>query len=277
MSLLKFLSSDPNAIMNEYKQSVSHPQSKKITLYVEGQSDIKLFRNLVNEDIVELIPVEGKKNVINVMRGLCNSYPEKVYAVCDADFDHINGIAHNHISHGIFVTDYHDIEIMMMYSSAMTKIFNEKSINNSKYFYDKIFEEVMGVCEIIGRLRFINDINQLKIKFKAMNFNKFIIYRNEILFLEFEVLLSQLIEISTSATCTIESLRQLYEQSLLENYDRKQLCCGHDCSNALAIYFRESANIQGNNFKKVTIEKELMLAFTEYNKYEVFRNVQKLA
>lgn len=276
MSLLKYFSSDPNAVINDFRMSVSHPQYERITLYVEGQSDIMLFRNIVNEDIVKLIPLEGKKNVIDVMKGLYSDYSDRVYAVCDADFDHIKGDAQTHLAYGVLVTDYHDIEIMMLFSSAFRKVINQKAINNNTSFSDKMLREVINACKVIGVFRLINLDNNFGLRFKALKFNDFIVFENKCLSIDVDSFLDELLA-SSSTSATKQILMNMYDKYSSSNYDVKQLCCGHDCSNVLAIYLRKSDNIQGNKFNRDRVEKDLMLAFNEHAKYSIFNNIIRLA
>ncbi|WP_201556644.1 DUF4435 domain-containing protein [Psychrobacter sp. 72-O-c] len=277
MSLLDHFSLDPISIINDFKMSINHPSYEKITLYLEGKTDIMLFRGIVDENKIELVPVNGKKNIIEVMRSLYNIYLGKVYAVCDADFDHIFQKKDERLDHGIFITDYHDIEVMMVWSSAIHKVLDQKSKNNSNNFYDKVLEEVIQVCKTVGFLRLVNYDKDLKLKFKRLNFNKFILFDNGSLSLDFDILLNELIRISPSTKVTIVELKSYHSQYTTRNYDNKQMCCGHDCTNVLAIYFNKSKNIEGNNFNKDRVEKDLMLAFNEYDKYAVFDKVRRIA
>ena len=223
MSLLKHFSSDPNAVINDFRMSVSHPQYERITLYVEGQSDIMLFRNIVNEDIVKLIPLEGKKNVIDVMKGLYSDYSDRVYAVCDADFDHIKGDAQTHLAYGVLVTDYHDIEIMMLFSSAFRKIINQKAINNNTSFSDKMLREIINACKVIGVFRLINLDNNFGLRFKALNFNDFIVFENKCLSIDVDSFLDKLLASSSTST-TKQILMNIYDKYSSSNYDVEQLC-----------------------------------------------------
>lgn len=276
MSLLQYFSSDPLTVINDFKMSVSHPQYEKITLYVEGQSDVMLFRNLINEDVVKLIPLEGKRNVIDVMKGLYSDYSDRVCAVCDADFDHIKGKAQNRLAYGVLITDYHDIEVMMLFSSAFRKIINQKAINNNTGFSDKMLREIIDACKVIGIFRLINLDNNFGLRFKALTFNEFIIFENKCLSIDMDALLDELLA-SSSTSATKQILINLYNQYSSLNHDVEQLCCGHDCSNVLAVYLRKSDNIQGNKFNRDRVEKDLMLAFNEHAKYSIFNNIMRLA
>lgn len=277
MSLFEYYSSDPISVMNDFRMSVNHPNYEDITLYVEGKTDIKLLRGLVNEEVIKLIPLKGKKNVIRVMKGLYSSYAGKVYAVCDADFDHIPNECIERLDYGVFITDYHDIEVMMILSSAMNKVLDQRVKDNNINFYKKILEEVINVCRVIGLLRFINFDKDFGLNFKAMNFNNFIVFDQSGLTLDFDILIEKLIEISPSQRVNEMELKSYYSQYLVYNYDSKQLCCGHDCTNVLAIYFNSSDNIDGKNFNKNRVEEDLMLAFNDYDKYSVFNNIKRLA
>ena len=111
---------DANDKRNEIRLLFRHPSYKdKIIIVVEGNSDIKLFRKLIQDDRIKIESIDGKKDLIKVMKELSVEYPDKILGICDADFDHLIGIAEERRKYSVYVTDNHDIEIMMLLSPAI--------------------------------------------------------------------------------------------------------------------------------------------------------------
>jgi hypothetical protein len=79
---------------NELRLDITHPNSKDINfVFVEGQSDIKLFRKLFSLDKCKVENIPGGKD--KVEECVANLLPlcKLVIAVRDADFIHLSNEA----------------------------------------------------------------------------------------------------------------------------------------------------------------------------------------
>ena len=104
---------------NELKLLLNHPSYKdNILLLLEGAPAIRLFRSLLRYERITLDSVDGKLDLINVVESLKSDGYTAVIGICDADFDHILGLDRSRAEQGIYLTDVHDAEMMMINSSA---------------------------------------------------------------------------------------------------------------------------------------------------------------
>ena len=84
----------------------------KVLAVVEGNDDTKVFRKFFNLNVVDVIAVEGKERIKGLFSTVDPKYSGRLFAIKDADFDHI--IGHEYDYSNLFRTDFHDLEIMMM-------------------------------------------------------------------------------------------------------------------------------------------------------------------
>src|SRR5580693_6880159 len=99
--------------LNELKLDISHPNSiGKVFVLLEGESDVRLFRKLFNLENckVENIP-GGNPKLEECVQTLIANYA-LVIGIRDADFIHLNNIPYQKAN--IFLTDFHDIEMVMI-------------------------------------------------------------------------------------------------------------------------------------------------------------------
>ena len=129
---------EPDDIINSIKLSLKHPfYSDKLILVVEGKSDIRFFRSLFNHENIKIESIDGKKQLITSMQNFIESYRNKVLSICDADFDHIEGMEDERKLSDIYLTDFHDSEVMMLKSNSLNSFIDEFS-QSDKILYLKI-------------------------------------------------------------------------------------------------------------------------------------------
>ena len=96
--------------------------SHKIFLTLEGESDIRFMNTYFsNERIHYDSPCSGKPEVIDAVLELRSHGKNTVYGICDADFDILEGRFYDNIH----LTDYHDLEIMIIEGGAFDKFVSE--------------------------------------------------------------------------------------------------------------------------------------------------------
>ena len=99
--------------MNELRLDISHPNSKDVNfIFVEGDSDIKLFRKffLLDKCKVESIP-GGNVKLEECVSTLIEDYP-LIIGIRDADFKNLDSFCYS--NKNMFLTDFHDIEVTML-------------------------------------------------------------------------------------------------------------------------------------------------------------------
>jgi len=96
-------------------------------LLVEGSLDRIFYERFVEKVACVLISISGKPSsklrVVAVLSILEKSNFQGVLAIVDADFDHLQVSSHN--SPNLIRTDTHDLETMLLNSSALDKVIAE--------------------------------------------------------------------------------------------------------------------------------------------------------
>ncbi|WP_127494327.1 DUF4435 domain-containing protein [Acinetobacter calcoaceticus] len=250
-------------IVNSIKLLLKHPfYSDKLILIVEGTSDIRLFRSLFDQENIKIESIDGKKNLIFSMENLISSHKDKVISICDADFDHLENLEETRNSSNIYLTDFHDSEVMMLKSDSLYSFIDEYSKNDSLILLkNNLLDNVFKSSRHLGLLRYINFKYNIKLNFKKLNFSQFI----KINLLEIEVNLEVLIDIliSRSPTCShskneILSYYHIYSKN---SYDDEQINCGHDLTNIIACIFRQKEISLETNMDTKKVESALRLAY----------------
>ena len=101
---------------------------KGTILIVEGDQDSLLFEKFIKNDNCRTIPARGKDNALHAIEALEDDNFKGAVSIVDADFWHI--LPPNNLSSNILVTDYHDVEIMIFESEALSQILNEYGSKN---------------------------------------------------------------------------------------------------------------------------------------------------
>ena len=144
-----------------------------VFLIVEGHSDKLIYERLVNKQEVRVTIASGKNNAIKALSILEKENFCRVFAVIDADFSRIEQqIPH---SNNLFLTDEHDLEMMLIKSAAFDKLLKEReSEEKIKAFTEDIRETLLKLGQEIGKLRWLSLRNKLDLKFEGLNFKNFI-------------------------------------------------------------------------------------------------------
>src|SRR5207247_9566418 len=110
---------DGFSIANEIRMSRAVRKNAS-ALLVEGAKDVRVFRNLIDESVCDVVPTEGKRNAYDALNNLRKSKQAGVLVVVDADFSRVDGQLT--LDPDVVVSDDHDIESMLLKSRAAAKL-----------------------------------------------------------------------------------------------------------------------------------------------------------
>lgn len=234
--------------INELKLDFTHPNSKdKIYVLLEGPTDVRLFRKFFNtkSSKVESIP-GGKPKLVEALVEL-SPIRKGILGIRDSDFLNLEGKKSGYDN--LFLTDFHDIEMMMI---AIDEIFSDIIIEYSNIPQEKhsnIRMNILKAIAFIGYVKWYNEINNLEFNFKGTRFSDVIDHSN--FSLKEDKYLSKLLSQSPNAKRTDVVLIK-EEINKLKNaaFDLLQLCNGHDFMIALNIYLQkkgDAKNVAGEN------------------------------
>jgi 5S rRNA maturation endonuclease (ribonuclease M5) len=230
-----------------------------VFLIVEGHSDKLIYERLVNKQEVRITIASGKNNAIKALSILEKENFCRVFAVIDADFSRIEQQIPD--SNNLFLTDEHDLEMMLIKSAAFDKLLKERGSEEKIAAFSKdIRETLLKLGQEIGKLRLLSLRNELNLKFEGLNFSKFIDKKN--LSIDIDKLIISIKNHSQKLSLDEQQIKQDLSVISDENHDPWQLCCGHDFIGILAIALcKVLGTWNANDVKTEVLERELRLAY----------------
>jgi hypothetical protein len=237
----------PNYYTNELR--LRRSTHKGVFLLVEGGSDAKFYRQLIDSDQCQLVVALNRDMAISVLEILQQAPSDDVVAIVDKDFDELNRTLPDRPN--LFFTDTHDLETMLLKSPALEKLIGELG---SKEKLAKFGHDVRSVllttgCSI-GCLLWISIQDGLNLKFEGINFQKFI--DKEMLTIDELELIEEVKRKSQKLNLKTSELHQHLTEKKTLSHDFWQVCRGHDLINILSIGLRHA--IGTKNAKDVTAE-----------------------
>lgn len=232
-----------------------------VFLIVEGHSDKLIYERLVNKQEVRVTIASGKNNAIKALSILEKDNFCRVVAVIDADFSRIEQQIPD--SNHLFLTDEHDLEMMLIKSAAFDKLLKERGSEEKIAAFSKdIRETLLKLGQEIGKLRLLSLRNKLDLKFEGLNFSKFIDKKNLNLSIDIDKLIRSIKNHSQKLSLDEQQIKQDLSVISDENHDPWQLCCGHDFISILAIaLWKVLGTWNATDVKKEDLERDLRLAY----------------
>ena len=247
----------PDRIANSIRLLRSNHEG--VFLIVEGHSDKLIYERLVNKQEVRVTIASGKNNAIKALSILEKENFRRVVAVIDADFSRIEQQIPD--SNNLFLTDEHDLEMMLIKSAAFDKLLKERGSEEKIAAFPKdIRETLLKLGQEIGKLRLLSLRNKLDLKFEGLKFGKFI--DKEKLSINIDELIRSIKNHSHKLSLDEQQIKQDLSVISDENHDPWQLCCGHDFIDILAIALcKVLGTWNANDVKTEVLERELRLAY----------------
>ncbi|NKG31706.1 DUF4435 domain-containing protein [Erwinia rhapontici] len=252
----------------------------KILLLLEGQTDLAFFKLYKCHDrIIYDSPCSGKPEVIKAVRELRLRDVLKVYGICDADFDHIQGVTYEHV----YFTDFHDLEMMLVQGGVIDKFIDNftdyDSVRpfSSDQFKDSLKKSIMDACYKIGMLKWLNCRESLNLNFKGMNHSEFITVSNECVNIDLDIFINRIVICSERITVSKEYLKDGIEKLTAMNADQLHICNGHDFMHILLIVYRQGFS-RGRNLKFSSVEHMMRLAYSteKFIETSLNRNIESV-
>lgn len=266
MNSLQELSNALDSKLTGLRLSVVHPLNKnKVFVLLEGNTDIKLFRNIFSNVNTDIIEFKGKKNLIEALETLINEEYKNIIGIKDADFDNLEEVTY---PHNLFMTDYHDMEIEMIERDGLSSLINEFS---KEECYDilcgDLKNDVYNIAIEIGYIRWYSERENGLFNFKKFNWNNLLSYDNCHIIFDIESLSSLLLaQLDNSDGINIqEEVTNLKALST----DKLQICNGHDMTLLIANYFP----IGNINDKKIEEALRLSYHFSHFKNTNLFQNL----
>lgn len=255
-------------VIGSIRYQLRHPSGdSKVWVIVEGETDQKLFTKLVDGDYVEVeISHGGLSSLLDIVSVLLKE-TNRILGVRDADFLHLEG--EKETSRNIFLTDFHDVELMIIscdnaYRSVVAEYLNRENDPLS------LREKILKSNAFIGGLRWINDTDCLELNFHGLGFGNF--YNGKTVVLDEEKCLRVVLERSPNKKKVISKEEILLKIKKVSDF--LNLCTGHDFQKAFALCVNSNSK---KRISDVDIGKAFRLAygFEDFKKSNLYRQLKE--
>lgn len=159
----------------EIRMWKSARKENSVAIVVEAKSDEKFFQKFFNK-YTTFFPVGGFQNVIDVIEDTEKEI-SGILGIIDADFRHC--LCEEFSSENIFITDYHDVEMMTVASKAWDAVISyhtqkSKLSEFQNKFSKPLREYILEMSKEIACVRFLNIQKKLGLTFKTLSKDKYI-------------------------------------------------------------------------------------------------------
>jgi Protein of unknown function (DUF4435) len=254
----------PESKITELRLDISNPKSEgKVFVLLEGESDVKLYRKLFNNDTCKIETIPGGKIFLEKGLEILNDIYKLIIGIRDADFLHLEGEKQQFSN--LFLTDYHDYELMMASESQChCPIFFEHTKIASKE-HNSTFEKLLNSIRFLGYFRWYNEIENLEFNFRGLGLNE--LFDKRTFAIDDKTLIQTVITRSRDAKIKdvehiFDSVQGLYDSQ----HDLFQVCNGHDFMKVMAV-------LCSSNQKGIS-EKDIASQFRVAYSQDMFKNTQ---
>ncbi len=212
--------------------------------------------------------------VVNEFSGETN----RVIGIRDADFLHLDKKTDS-IDKNIFLTDFHDAEMMMIANDNTYKslVYEYLIIDNVS---DNLRNEILKSIVFIAGIRWINDIEDLSVKFKGLGFSEY-----------FQMDYSISVKKETFLDTLMKRSKNKKREITVEEVDKKtegiadlyNLCNGHDFQKVFALYINSKNNGKAIDEEQIASSFRLAYGLEDFKKSNLYSqliewsNIQKIS
>ncbi|MEG4347888.1 DUF4435 domain-containing protein [Microcoleus sp. A003_D6] len=142
----------PHYIATQIRLLRTDKQYSGSFLIAEGDTDARVWKNLVDSTNCRVENAHNKDNAVKVLNILEKDNFAGVLAIVDADFWILEGTVNSNPN--LLLTDTHDLETMLLKSPSLEKVLSEHgSEQKVKDFGKDIRQTLLESAKVIGYLR----------------------------------------------------------------------------------------------------------------------------
>lgn len=240
-------------------------------VFVEGGGDFKLWRNFMQKSLAKVTICNGCDKVIEATV-LGNAKGVRCFGVIDRDFRDILGS--EQLPDNIFLTDEHDIELMISHTESLGKVLNNydssQRIDDYEVANGPIRDCVLALTDQIGYLKLLHKRNNLNINLKKKDkdgeielpaYEKFLDKRCQIK--SIKDMIVYLLQWSENhgkrANKTVDEIIAAYQTEATTEQSSWQLSNGHDFAYLLAYVLHKKVGCKKKTRQE--LESDLILAY----------------
>ncbi|MHC4404444.1 MAG: DUF4435 domain-containing protein [Planctomycetota bacterium] len=266
----------PHTVANEVR--MMRTQHKGTLVIVEGPSDKSAYLNLVDQRTCRIVIAHGKENATGALQILESDDLRGMLAIVDADFMHLEKGARP--SENLLVTDLHDLECMMMASSAFGKLLSEYAVPARVEAFEQraacpLQTALARNAMIIGYFRWVSLREDLALDFEDLSFGKFLSRTD--LHVDVSKLIMEVKNRSQKHALADSDIHSQIESLRDPKHDAWQVSCGHDIIGILSFALRRTiAARKESEVSPKALERAVRLAYemSHFQQTELYKSIQ---
>jgi len=249
-------------------------------LIVEGDTDARVYGRFTDGDRCTVLVAHGKDNALITLDMLEKSAFPGALAIVDSDFWRLDGVTPGSVN--VLVTDTHDLETMILSSSALDEVLLEFGRKDRLDRLPKpVRDIILDACLPIGYFRWLSTSPQenLLLNFSDIAFTAVVSVKDSVLWTDIDALIG---EVRAGSHGTMPPKRDLRARILRllrgNRHDPWQVCVGHDLVHIFAIGLRDLFG--GRSARSITseaVDRILRIAYTieEFSETELYRAIRE--
>lgn len=256
--------------LGELRLDISHPKSKGINfVFVEGDSDIKLFRKLfdLNKCKVENIP--GGKTKLEECVVTLLSQSSLIIGIRDADFIHLSNEPYSKVN--LFLTDFHDIEMTMLAQEEVLNALFHEYTEHPKQEHLQFKNDLMTSIERLSCLKWLNDKEKIGFSFSS-GFQDLVSFTS--FGMDFTQYLQRVMSKSENANLTdTHIINQKVNELVRSRPDLMQLTNGHDLLKIFSKFFLEVVKHKGVSDENIASAVRMAFTVEHFQETELYHQL----
>ncbi len=261
--------------IGELLLEVPHPNRRgQVFILVEGESDVRLFRKLFAADHLNVERIPGGKFKLEEGVATLLDKSELIIGVRDADFIKLSEQGYD--KPNMFLTDYHDIEMVLLADEEVFSAFVAEYTALSKSQHQALRDDMLHTIRYLGYLKWLNEREKLKLSFEA-GFLDLLDFDRKALDLTKHIL--RVISKTKNKTGVTGFDAAALEKKVLKLEEEKpellQLTSGHDLLRAFAEYFNKKWNHKDLKEKVLVMGVRMSFRMASFEKTDLYKEIKQ--
>ena len=241
--------------------SMNRTVFKGTVMLAEGTTDLRLYSKFTDHEKVMIIPAHSKTNVIRAVNKMSGRGDGKTMGIVDRDLDDLVGSS---VAPPLFYTDYRDMEMMLITSSAVDDVLSEygdtERLERFQRRYGSVRDVIIESAYPLGLLMYLSYLRGYNLNFKGLDFRNFI--DRHTLGTDIQKMVAEVISNTLGSELSSRNVAKDLQVQMSADDDCRLIARGHDTVSILLIGLRESfGSYNANGLNDGSLGGALRLAY----------------